>query len=68
MGPLFFILYDKKKVKGYKTLTHTKMIEDKTNEHNNKKKIDRKPLLKRRDAKNKIETLKKDNAYPLVLI
>ena len=61
MGPLFFILYYKKKVKGYKTLTHTKMIEDKTNEHN-KKKIDRKPLLKRRDAKNKIETLKKDNA------
>ena len=44
------------------------MIEDKTNEHNNKKKIDRKPLLKRRDAKNKIETLKKDNAYSLVLI
>ena len=38
MGPLFFILYYKKKVKGYKTLTHTKMIEDKTNEHNNKKK------------------------------
>ena len=44
------------------------MIEDKTNQHNNKKKIERKPQLKKKHAKKKIETLKKDNAYPLVLI
>ena len=51
MGPLFFILYYKKKVKGYKTLTHTKMIEDKTNEHNNKKKNRQKTPIKEKRCK-----------------
>ena len=67
MGLLFFILQYKKKIRGHETLTHTltKRIDEKTNQNNNIKKIDRKIQLKCRDTKIKKIKNKKNYVLPL---